>query len=129
MKQCAQGRLNACFSADTGRTNLDFYVFCDQSCETSDQGIYYRVRKSEVTWEDDQDSAETNLEMWCNMQNTLESTDYPSSLLSVDDNLDEPSNGIPTFGSTETNAAASFVLSFVSVTITMVATVLALAFA
>jgi len=74
---CGMGLLYACFTAaeaevdeyDTANyEDFSFYVYCKESCEASDVGIWMRVRTSSQTWEAGKTGVADDLEMWCEME-------------------------------------------------------------
>jgi len=75
---CGMGLLYACFTAaEAEDTNEDdaneyedfsFYVYCKESCEASDVGLWLRVRTSNQTWEAGKTGVADDLEMWCEME-------------------------------------------------------------
>lgn len=71
---CGMGLLYACFTAaeaedaDNNIDDFSFYVYCKESCETSDVGIWMRVRTSEQTWDTGKTGVADDLEMWCEME-------------------------------------------------------------
>lgn len=71
---CGMGLLYACFTAaeaDDGDSNYDdfkFYVYCKESCEASDVGIWMRIRTSTQTWQTGKTGVDDDLEMWCEME-------------------------------------------------------------
>jgi len=71
---CAMGLLYSCFTAaeaeDDTATYEDFafYVYCKESCEASDIGIWLRIRTSTQTWEAGKTGVADDLEMWCEME-------------------------------------------------------------
>jgi len=94
---CGMGLLYACFTAaeaedDTNNyEDFSFYVYCKESCEASDVGIWMRIRTSEQTWEAGKTGVDDDLEMWCEMEKgtVLNDTDgvehnyftYPEDLI------------------------------------------------
>jgi len=97
---CGMGRLYACFTAaeaedDTNTyEDFSFYVFCKESCESSDIGLWMRVRTSNQTWKVGKTGVADDLEMWCEMEKgtTLNDTGgnehqyftYPEDLIQDD---------------------------------------------
>lgn len=94
---CGMGLLYSCFTAaeaedDTGVEDFSFYVYCKESCEASDVGLWMRIRTSEQTWEAGKTGVDDDLEMWCEMEKgtVLNDTDgvehnyftYPEDLVS-----------------------------------------------
>jgi len=71
---CGMGLLYACFTAaeaedDTNNyEDFSFYVYCKESCEASDVGLWIRVRTSTQTWEAGKTGVADDLEMWCEME-------------------------------------------------------------
>jgi len=72
---CGMGLLYACFTAaeaeDVVNSNYEdfsFYVYCKESCEASDVGLWIRVRTSDQTWEAGKTGVDDDLEMWCEME-------------------------------------------------------------
>jgi len=71
---CGMGLLYACFTAaeaedaDASYEDFSFYVYCKESCEASDVGIWMRVRTSEQSWEAGKTGVDDDLEMWCEME-------------------------------------------------------------
>jgi len=99
---CAMGLLYACFTAAEAEDNTNnryddfsFYVYCKESCEASDVGLWMRIRTSTQTWEAGKTGVADDLEMWCEMEKGTVMTDadgnqhnyfsYPEDLVS-----DEP---------------------------------------
>jgi len=100
---CGMGLLYACFTAaeaedaedDTSSyEDFSFYVYCKESCEASDVGLWMRVRTSTQTWEAGKTGVADDLEMWCEMEKgtVLNDTDnnehhyftYPEDLINDD---------------------------------------------
>lgn len=71
---CGMGLLYACFTAAEAETenndveDFSFYVYCKESCEASDVGLWMRVRTSNQTWEAGKTGVADDLEMWCEME-------------------------------------------------------------
>jgi len=71
---CGMGLLYACFTAaeaetvNNGVEDFSFYVYCKESCEASDVGLWIRVRTSTQTWEQGKTGVDDDLEMWCEME-------------------------------------------------------------
>jgi len=99
---CGMGLLYACFTAAEAEditngnvADFSFYVYCKESCEASDVGLWMRVRTSDQTWEAGKTGVDDDLEMWCEMEKgtVLNDTDgtehnyftYPEDLVA-----DEP---------------------------------------
>lgn len=80
---CGMGLLYACFTAAEAEDNTDeaeyenfsFYVYCKESCEASDVGLWMRVRTSTQTWEAGKTGVDDDLEMWCEMEKGTVLTD------------------------------------------------------
>lgn len=78
---CGMGLLYACFTAaeaedDTNTyEDFSFYVYCKESCEASDVGIWMRIRTSNQTWEAGKTGVADDLEMWCEMEKGTTMTD------------------------------------------------------
>jgi len=97
---CGMGLLYACFTAAeaeddvNGVEDFSFYVYCKESCEASDVGLWMRVRLSAQTWEAGKTGVDDDLEMWCEMEKgtVLNDTDgnehnyftYPEDLVADD---------------------------------------------
>jgi len=99
---CGMGLLYACFTAAEAETeagadsyeDFSFYVYCKESCEASDVGIWLRVRTSTQTWEAGKTGVADDLEMWCEMEKGTTMTDsdgnehnyftYPEDLVADD---------------------------------------------
>jgi len=71
---CGMGLLYACFTAAEAEDDNDsyedfaFYVYCKESCEASDVGLWIRVRTSTQTWQAGKTGVDDDLEMWCEME-------------------------------------------------------------
>lgn len=71
---CGMGLLYACFTAaeaeddDSNYEDFNFYVYCKESCEASDVGIWMRIRTSTQTWQAGKTGVDDDLEMWCEME-------------------------------------------------------------
>jgi len=68
---CDESMVKTCFpdGADTtsGSSGVAFYIECDTTCEEqTDVFLWYRVRTSDGTWQDNgNNGASNNIEMWC----------------------------------------------------------------
>jgi hypothetical protein len=102
---CDDSSLKTCFidAEDTQGNNnppgVAFYIECDTTCEEqTDVYLWYRVRTSEGTWENNGDNgASNNIEMWCDTVNGEypEYDLYPSDLAVTNPQLDlETDNGV-----------------------------------
>jgi len=78
---CGMGLLYACFTAAEAEDDNDsyedfaFYVYCKESCEASDVGLWIRVRTSTQTWQAGKTGVDDDLEMWCEMEKGTTLTD------------------------------------------------------
>jgi len=95
---CGMGLLYACFTAaeaegdNASYEDFSFYVYCKESCEASDVGIWMRVRTSTQTWQAGKTGVNDDLEMWCEMEKGTKVNDtnkvehnyfsYPEDLVS-----------------------------------------------
>jgi len=117
---CAMGLLYACFTAAEAEDNTNnryddfsFYVYCKESCEASDVGLWMRIRTSTQTWEAGKTGVADDLEMWCEMEKGTTMTDaegnqhnyfsYPEDLVS-DDPLVFPFRIVQVDGNTITSS-------------------------
>jgi len=96
---CSMGLLYTCFTAAEAEKNnvvedFSFYVYCKESCEASDVGLWMRVRTSSQTWEAGKTGVDDDLEHWCEREKGTVVNDtegvqhnyfsYPEDLVSDD---------------------------------------------
>eukprot|EP00455_Lapot_gusevi_P009647 TRINITY_DN14336_c0_g2_i2.p1 TRINITY_DN14336_c0_g2~~TRINITY_DN14336_c0_g2_i2.p1 ORF type:complete len:244 (-),score=88.38 TRINITY_DN14336_c0_g2_i2:183-914(-) len=79
--QCGFGRVNSCFTSSTNIDDLKVIIYCDQACRTANTNIWYRVRKSAMSYADNLASSDPQYpEMWCDMIKSDPLTMFPTDL-------------------------------------------------